>query len=225
MLPGHFLGIARTTGDTFTFIIETEGKIRNMALQRSIIKRRDPKNKDPYADYNRGEPESLPKDAYDLENIDHNSKSDDDRIIQETSHEEIILDSSESCQSESIIHVGDGNYNEEYTNEIYNHVDEEVKCQDIKDIYGSNFSESDGKLYLDIRWNDGRESKLDAEKLQLDDPLRLAKYIRDNPVERLRGGFWSQWVERTLRSISNTTNRIRRMYHCSVLSNNYYLYS
>jgi hypothetical protein len=70
MLPGRFLGIARTTGDTFTFVIETEGKIRNIALHRSIIRRRDPKNKDPYADYNnKGEPEVPLEDTYDLDNI------------------------------------------------------------------------------------------------------------------------------------------------------------
>lgn len=36
MLPGRFLGIARTPGDAFTYIIETEGKIRNLALSAPL---------------------------------------------------------------------------------------------------------------------------------------------------------------------------------------------
>ncbi len=51
MLPRRFLGIARTMGDSFTFIIQTVGKIRNIALHCSIIRRRDPINKDPYSEY------------------------------------------------------------------------------------------------------------------------------------------------------------------------------
>ncbi len=56
MLPGRFLGIARTTGDTFTFVITKDDGIKSIALHRSIIRRRDKNSKDPYADYNTNEP-------------------------------------------------------------------------------------------------------------------------------------------------------------------------
>jgi hypothetical protein len=52
MLPGRFLGIARTTGDAFTFVITMDDGIKSIALHRSVIRRRDIKSRDPYADYN-----------------------------------------------------------------------------------------------------------------------------------------------------------------------------
>ncbi len=52
MLPGRFLGIAWTTGDAFTFVINTDDGIKSIALHRSVIRRRDIKSRDPYADYN-----------------------------------------------------------------------------------------------------------------------------------------------------------------------------
>jgi hypothetical protein len=42
--------------------------------------------------------------------------------------------------------------------------------------------------------------------------MRLARFIKDNPVERLRGGFWSQWADTTLNKIRKMTLRIRRLY-------------
>ncbi len=51
MLPGRFLGISRTTGDAFTFIITTDSGTRPTILHRSVIRKRDPSAKDPYADY------------------------------------------------------------------------------------------------------------------------------------------------------------------------------
>jgi hypothetical protein len=58
-----------------------------------------------------------------------------------------------------------------------------LRCEDISNIIGSEFDEADGKLYLQVEWGDGRESSIDAELLQQDDPLRLARYLKENPVE------------------------------------------
>jgi hypothetical protein len=55
MLPGRFLGISRTTGDAFTFVITTDDGIKSIALHRSVIRRRDIKSNDPNADYNTGD--------------------------------------------------------------------------------------------------------------------------------------------------------------------------
>lgn len=52
LLPGRFLGIARTTGDTFTFYVYTQrSKGRNTVLARSVIRRRFPGESEPQADY------------------------------------------------------------------------------------------------------------------------------------------------------------------------------
>jgi hypothetical protein len=65
MLPGRFLGIARTTGDSFTFVITTDYGIKSIALHRSVIRKRDIKSRDPYADYNKNDPigSELPNDC------------------------------------------------------------------------------------------------------------------------------------------------------------------
>ncbi len=44
-------------------------------------------------------------------------------------------------------------------------------------------SQNNGKLYILVRWENGQESYISAELLQSDDPVRLAKFIRDKPVE------------------------------------------
>jgi hypothetical protein len=218
MLPGRFLGIARTTGDSFTFIIETVGKIRNIALHRSIIRRRDPINKDPYSEYQ----EEKPLDEEPHQSIDNTEETNElpyeEKITneQELPYAEVILNEPSNFphngnEPEIMIHAGDEEYQEEHTKEIYNHFDEEIKCDEILNIISSKFDETDGKLYLEVEWNDGKQSSIDAQLMQSDDPIRLAKYIKDNPVERLRGGYWSQWAGMTLHSISGTTHRIRRM--------------
>ena len=52
LLPGRFLGIARTTGDTFTFYVYTQKpKGRNSVLARSVIRRRFPDDPKAQSDY------------------------------------------------------------------------------------------------------------------------------------------------------------------------------
>ncbi len=45
--------------------------------------------------------------------------------------------------------------------DVYNHFDS-LQCEEIDEIIGSEFRDSDGKLYMQVRWNDGRESTADA---------------------------------------------------------------
>ncbi len=61
-------------------------------------------------------------------------------------------------------------------------------------------------------WEDGQETSIDAQKMQSDDPIRLERFVKDNPVERLQGGFWAQWADMTLNSVNKTVHRIRRIY-------------
>lgn len=123
------------------------------------------------------------------------------------------------------MHAEDKEDTQKGVREVYDHFDIELKCMDIQDILSSRFKESDGKLYLQVWWSDRQESYINAELLQSDDPMRLAKYIKDHPVEQSRGGYWSQWASNTLNTISRTIRRIRSMYRITGLNDNTYPYS
>jgi hypothetical protein len=141
MLPGRFMGIARMTGDTFTFVILTDDGIKSIALHRSVIKHRDITSKDPYADYNTEEPTCNPIETETYDNNlwdeptpinipDHgNEKLDDEVIISES--------------SPTIIFAGGIEGTPGSTEEIYNHFNPELKCENIDDIISSKFGETD----------------------------------------------------------------------------------
>ncbi len=201
MLPGRFLGIARTTGDAFTFVITTDNGIS------SVIRRRDIKSGDPYADYNTEDMEVEETDGGNnqIEGSQNNLSGDisdheGNSVPQQGSFDEVII----SDMSSTTIHAENDRTTPSCAREVYDHFDTELKCEEIDEIISSKFGESDGKLYLQVRWRDGQESYVSAELVQSDDPIRLARYIKDNPVERLRGGFWSQWADRALQAISHS---------------------
>jgi hypothetical protein len=222
MLPGRFLGIARTTGDTFTFVIMTDDGLKSIALHRSVIRKRDRNSKDPYADYNTDEPlESEVPDEHIGGSQNNLSGEEQDPILQQNNFEEVIL----SGTSSTAVHVESKGNTSSNTGEIYNHFDLDLRCEEIDEIISSKFNESDRKLYLLVRWKDGQESFVSADLMQSDDPTRLAKFIKDKPVERLRGGYWSQWADRMLHAVSHTIRRIRRMYYTPSLTDNCYPYS
>jgi hypothetical protein len=206
MIPGRYLGIARSTGDAFTFIVLPDRSNRGICLHRSVVRSRNANNRDPYAEYNREESGICDEN----EDIAEDTNAEEEVNIQNMPHDEIIIDNTNN--SEFMSYAGDAEFHQENTNEIYDHFDPESKCEDIEDIIKASFDGKDGKLYLTVKWKTGQESSIDAQMMQYDDPIRLAKYIKDNPVERLRGGFWSQWANKTLNTISKSIRRIRRLY-------------
>jgi hypothetical protein len=223
MLPGRLMGIARTTGDAFTFVIMTDDGIKSIALHRSVVKRRDSTNKDIYADYNTEDPQvSIGEtESPDPVHTCDNNLNNEEHIPIAHEHNEILLNES----SPGTIFAGDAGDIKDCTREVYNHFNPELKCDDIDDIISSKFGETDGKLYIQVRWKDGQESYINADLLQADDPLRLAKFIKEKPVECLRNGFWSQWADKMLRDISNVTRRVQRMYYNTDLKDSHYPYS
>jgi len=64
-----------------------------------------------------------------------------------------------------------------------------------------------------------------VDLLQNDDPLRLAKHIRDNPVEQTRTGYWNAWARTMINDISNTNRNLRRMYKTIIHIDPFYPYS
>ena len=64
------------------------------------------------------------------------------------SHDETVISSIPNRQGEEdidiVTHSGKEGYTEENTEEIYNHFDQELRCEDISDIVGSEFDENNG---------------------------------------------------------------------------------
>lgn len=158
-MPGRFLGIACTTGYAFFFIIATGEGITVSLLHRSVVRRRDPKSRDPYADYNTEDPALYEKSDDMTEGSQNNlCKDAGSPMDPQNQYEEIIL----SDTSPTIVHAGDEGETQPGLKEFYDHFDTELKCMDISDIISSKFEESDGKLYLQVRWRNGQESYVGA---------------------------------------------------------------
>jgi hypothetical protein len=124
MLPGRFMGIARTTGDAFTFIIMTYDGIKSIALHRSIIKHRDITSKDPYAEYNMDGPTTDVSQEQDLRSIGQLQQEDMSTISPEDGNpgDEIIL----SKDSTTVIFAGNDEPTQPNTGEVYDHFDAEL---------------------------------------------------------------------------------------------------
>lgn len=239
MLAGRFLGIARTTGDAFTFYIRTDrNEGRNIVLTRSVIRKRNPLDPLEFAEY---EP-LIPEEEEGNESVLKNQGTDDNiphepgpqreiidigdvempfepsnlpittvlaKHIEERDPEEIIIEGGGNVTGyhihetgDTIIHFEDGSYKEMSTEDVYNHLNHDYRCEDVEELLSLQYSNDSGKLYVMIKWKDGREYPLDAELLRKDDPMRLAHFIHQHPVERLRNGYWNEWSRSTLRNVS-----------------------
>lgn len=140
--------------------------------------------------------------------------------IMEKEPEEIIIEDGHKAtiqqvnneMGETIVHLEDGSYRIMDTEDIYNHKVEDYRCKDIKELRAPKYSEDTGKLYILVRWMDGHESAIDAESLKKDEPMRLAKFIYNHPIERLRSGYWNEWSKNTLVNNHKTIRRIRSIY-------------
>jgi hypothetical protein len=188
MLPGRFLGIARTTGDSFTFyILPGKQQGRNMVLTRSVIRKRNPMDPSQYAEYDYIAPIENEGDDITFPNVTSNPISDwnpqvpintnarsrgdvelpfepehksltsllSERIM-EKEPEEIILEDGHKAMiqqvnndtGETIVHLEDGSYRIMDTEDIYNHIVEDYRCEDIKELLTPKYSENTGKLYI-----------------------------------------------------------------------------
>jgi hypothetical protein len=224
MLPGRFLGIARTTGDSFTFIITQESSNTGKNLHKSIIQKRNIREINPLANYtlppaitHQGSMESdEPLQPLKEEDIPQNIESNEiDNDMRET-----ILD-----ENNSVIHEDFGKDQEPQLDIIYNHFDSEYKLTDIEEILHLRHNPDDGKLHAKIRWNNQQETYIPVDLLQNDGPMKLAKHIRDNLVERTRKGYWNTWARTTINDINNTNRKLRRMYKNITNIDPFYPYS
>ena len=225
MLPGRFLGIARTTGDSFTFYIEARSpKGQPIILIRSVIQRRDPKDLAPIAIY-----DDMEEVVTIEEEVTQDDKADTqgDPFTPEPSLEEILagLDSEELILGDTvasydgtmengdvILHLGDGSQTTMNTTDVVNHLNQDSDTEEIDSIVGHDWGPISGKLLMKVKWYTGETSLLDADVLREDCPSMLAKYIIENPIERTRHGFWNQWAQQTIKDIHLTVRRLRSMF-------------
>lgn len=264
LLAGRFLGIARTTGDAFTFYIYTQKPHgHNVVLARSVIRRRydgepldahdyeqSPGSVAPQVEVDSNSNNTMTSEstspeeeaAANLINLPRASLIDDitnlisgeDRPLdteeQKARHERIqrILDANpeeiiigtklaayEGTEEETGDHIWsmeDGTYLHLPTEELYNHMCEDTKASEITHMITHQTSRTTGKLYILVQWDTGNSSLIDATDLQKDEPVRLANFIRTNPVERSRNGYWNKWALTTLSAISRATRRLRNIY-------------
>ncbi len=73
-----------------------------------------------------------------------------------------------------MIHFEDGSDKAMNTEDTYNHMSEEYKCEDIGELISPKYSEETGKLYVVVKWKNGHESIINADLLKRDEPIRLA---------------------------------------------------
>ncbi|MGH7973999.1 MAG: hypothetical protein ACREBR_00635, partial [bacterium] len=101
------------------------------------------------------------------------------------------------------------------TDEIYNYFDQDQPSENSHLDKITNYRWSLGNLQVRIQWDTGRQQWIDAKIVKLDAPLILARYIRANPVDRTRSGYWAQWAMKTIETINRTIRRMHRLYNTS----------
>jgi hypothetical protein len=230
MLPGHFLGIAHTSGDSFTFIISQVNNITGCVLHCSVIRKRSPTVLQTHADYQVPTLSTLPEVS---------TISDHDTMTSDTMIESLpFFDISQSLPNDGMIEaivdtksIHDGTEHPylvhlepvqpqplEHANSIYDHFDH----HDLKQILGIEHNPSTGTLYAKVQWKNLQESFIPLVTLQEEQPSLLATYILLNPVERTRSGYWNTWAQTTQRNISNVTRKLRRIHGAITQHHNFF---
>jgi hypothetical protein len=259
MLPGRFLGIARTTGDALTFYILTQSeKGRDVVLTRSVVRKRLLGDLETFAEYPDQEERAeerhvanvnkprLPTGTEEQKSSERANgagslvtmlfkrhddgsrtllKGDDSvyqamiKKMEACEAEEIIIgdqratyEGTDEDTGEVILYMEDGSYKNVSTEEIYNNMNKDYSNKEIVDLLEVRYSEADGKLYIKVKWHTGEETLIDALDLKADEPLRLANFLLENPVEKLRSGYWNDWAKKTAKNINCAIRRIRHMY-------------
>jgi hypothetical protein len=227
MLPGRFLGIARTTGDSFTFIIAQEDRLTGCVLHRSVTRIRCTNIQSSHADYQIPTlPSSIPEDPIADDHIlDTNqplNMTPDPRAI----HHDISLppdDTVEGILDSNISNTGDEIpylVHLEPTqptpltdaNTVYNHFDADYQCSHIEKVLSIENNPSTGTLFVKVLWKNQQESFLPIDVLKEKQPLLLAQYILQHPVKHTRSGFWNTWAHIAQREISSVQHKLRRIY-------------
>ena len=115
-------------------------------------------------------------------------------------------------KGEVILHMEDGSYQTMPTTEVLNHLSQDQDTKEIESILNHQWAPLSGKLILKVKWYTGDESLLDADTLKEDNPMMVAQYILDHPMEKTRSGYWNKWAQDTVKNVNKTLRRLRSMY-------------
>ena len=111
-----------------------------------------------------------------------------------------------------ILHMEDGSYKTLSTEEIYSHLNRDHDDDAIEEIVGHEWAMESGKLLVKVKWHTGEVSLLDANLVKEDNPLMLARYILEHPVEKLRNQHWATWAKRSVKNINRNIRHLRTLY-------------
>ena len=111
-----------------------------------------------------------------------------------------------------ILHLEDGSCKKMPTEEIINHLNQDQDTKEIDSIVGHQWAPLSGKLMLKVKSYTDEESLIDAELLREDNPMMVAQYILNNPMERTRSGYWNKWAQITMKEVVKTVRRLRNIY-------------
>jgi hypothetical protein len=81
------------------------------------------------------------------------------KYIEEKDPKEIIIEGKGKVvgqlkhkTGDTILHFEDGSYDEMNVEDVYNHINQEYKCEDIEELTSLKYSEDSGKLCVIVRW-------------------------------------------------------------------------
>ncbi len=143
MLPG-LLGIARTTGNNFTFIIAQDASKIGKFLHRRIIQKRNNKETNPDANYTIP-PVITPQEQ--TETSEEILPSTEDNLLLNSREDEEENNTKETILDDNfVIHEDYEKDHEINSDTIYNHFDDEYKSSDIEEVLRLKHIPDDGKL-------------------------------------------------------------------------------
>jgi hypothetical protein len=111
-----------------------------------------------------------------------------------------------------ILHCEDGSYKTLSAEEVMNHLNQSQDVKEIAKILDHQWAPLSGNLLLKVQWYTDEESLIEADILKEDNPMLLARYILEHPVEKTRSGFWNTWAKDMVNSVNKTLRRLRSMY-------------
>jgi hypothetical protein len=179
MLPGHFLGIAHTTGDSFTFIVAQEDHLTCRVLHHSVIRKRCTNIQSSHADYQIPTlPLSIPEDPIADDHIPDTNQTLNMTPDPKTIHHDIPLppdDTVEAILDSNISNTGDEipylvhlepTQPIPFTdaNTVYNHFDADYQSSHIEKVLSIEINPSMGSLFVKVLWKNQQESFLPIKK-------------------------------------------------------------
>jgi hypothetical protein len=181
MLPGHFLGIAHTTGDSFTFIVVQEDRLIGRVLHHRVICKQCPNIHSSHADYQIPTlPSPIPEDPIAEDHIPDTNQPLNVNPVPRIIQNDIPLPPDDTVEAILDTHISNTGDEIPYlvhleptqpapltdANTVYNHFDAEYQYSDIEKVLSIENNPSTGTLYIKVLWKNQQESFLPIDALK-----------------------------------------------------------